>query len=258
MAATAILLALAGAATYRFLAYRGQWLETANAVIQGPVYAISSPLPGMVRSIAVEENQRVDRGAVLARLDPAVQELAVRRARAAVAAQALVVSALTTPGRRGMEWEAARARQAELELVLEEAELMYQKTTILAPSSGYVAHRQVEPGEYVLPGQPLLAIVDLDRLWVVANFTEAQVTGIRPGQTVEVRVDAFPDRVMRARVESIMAASGSVFALFPPDASAGNWVRVAARIPVRVILEDGAGAGIPLRVGMLARVRIRR
>jgi len=258
MVAVLLLLPLSAVAAYRYLEYRGQWIGTANAFIQGPIYTVSSPLPGMVQSMAVVDNQRVDKDAVLAQLDPAMQELAVRRARAAVAAHALVVASLAARVPRGAELEAARARQAEFELVLEEAELLYRKTTIRAPGSGYVAQRQVEPGEYVVPGQPLLAIVALDRLWVVANFTEDQVAGIRPGQVVEVRVDAFRDRTFPGRVESIMAASGSAFALFPPDSTAGNWVRVASRIPVRILLDAGVPTDVPLRVGMLARVRIRR
>ncbi len=102
-----------------------------------------------------------------------------------------------------------------------------------------------------------MSVVNLDDLWVVANFNEEQIRDLRPGQEVDIHIDAFPDEVLRGKVDSIMPASGAAFALFPPDATSGNWVRVPQRISVKIVFaENRVDEDVDLRIGMLARVRV--
>ena len=147
-----------------------------------------------------------------------------------------------------------RAAQADLAT----AELNVEHSTVRAPTDGVVSKRSVEIGQVVQPGQPLLALVPLQDVWVIANFKETQLTRIRPGQKAEVRVDSFPGTVFVGTVNSISAGTGSRFSLLPPENATGNWVKVVQRVPVKIQL-DGKTAGNPqpLRTGMSAVVTVR-
>jgi membrane fusion protein (multidrug efflux system) len=147
-----------------------------------------------------------------------------------------------------------RAAQADLAT----AELNVEYSIVRAPTDGVVSKRSVEIGQVVQPGQPLLALVPLQDVWVIANFKETQLTRIRPGQKAEVRVDSFPGTVFVGTVNSISAGTGSRFSLLPPENATGNWVKVVQRVPVKIQL-DGKTAGNPqpLRTGMSAVVTVR-
>jgi membrane fusion protein, multidrug efflux system len=147
-----------------------------------------------------------------------------------------------------------RSTQADLAV----AELNLEHTVVRAPIDGVVSKRSVEVGQIVQTGQPLLALVPLNDVWVVANFKETQLTRIRPGQRAEVRVDSFPDTVFTGSVNSISAGTGSRFSLLPPENATGNWVKVVQRVPVKILL-DGTSASNPqpLRAGMSAVVTVR-
>jgi membrane fusion protein (multidrug efflux system) len=147
-----------------------------------------------------------------------------------------------------------RAAQADLAV----AELNVEHSTVRAPIDGVVSKRSVEVGQIVQPGQPLLALVPLQDVWVIANFKETQLTKIRPGQRAEVRIDSFPDTVFVGSVNSISAGTGSRFSLLPPENATGNWVKVVQRVPVKILL-DGKTVGNPqpLRAGMSAVVTVR-
>jgi membrane fusion protein, multidrug efflux system len=138
------------------------------------------------------------------------------------------------------------------------AELNLEHTVVRAPTDGVVSKRSVEVGQVVQVGQPLLALVPLHDVWVVANFKETQLTSIRPGQRVEVRVDTYPGVTFAGTVNSISAGTGSRFSLLPPENATGNWVKVVQRVPVKILL-DGKTAGNPqpLRAGMSAVVTVR-
>ncbi len=133
----------------------------------------------------------------------------------------------------------AEAQLAEALANLREAELNVEYTTIQAPIAGRVTKKTVEVGQVVQPGQPLLAVVSVDDVWVVANYKETQLTDVLPGQPATVRVDTFPELVLRARVDSIQRGTGSRFSLLPPENASGNFVKVVQRIPVKLVLEPG-------------------
>jgi membrane fusion protein (multidrug efflux system) len=310
--AAAALLALAALGTW-LLALRGVE-STDDAFVEGHLVFLSPRVGGHVVVVAVEENQHVEAGQVLVRLDPADFEVRVARARAdldaarnrlaqaAAAADAARAQAAAAEVRRShAERELGRARgllasgvasrtalddaqvardaaEAELraarereraeraalgneapvrqaEAALREAELALAHAVVTAPFAGTIGKRSVEPGANVAPGQALLALAADGDTWVTANFKETQIRAMRPGDPVEIRVDAFPDRAVRGRVESLAPATGAKYALLPPDNATGNFTKVVQRVPVRIALERDAAP--PLAVGLSVHVRVR-
>jgi membrane fusion protein (multidrug efflux system) len=141
---------------------------------------------------------------------------------------------------------------------LEQARLNLGYTDIRAHINGYVTRRQVEVGNFVQPGQPLMALVPLETvdLWIEANFKETQLANVTIGQPAEVTVDAYPKVVFKGRVDSIMAGTGAAFTLLPPENATGNWVKVVQRVPVKIVLLPPFPEDQPLRLGMSALVTI--
>ena len=142
----------------------------------------------------------------------------------------------------------ARIEQAQAALSLSELNLSYAK--VKAPMRGVVSRRSVEPGQLVSPDRTLLALVPPDDVWVVANFKEDQVKEMHAGQHVDVKIDTYGRRVFAAHVESLAGASGSRFALLPPDNASGNFTKVVQRIPVLIRLDTPPT--VALRPGMSA------
>lgn len=138
------------------------------------------------------------------------------------------------------------------------AYLEYKRRHIVAPASGYVAKRRAQVGDQIKPGAPLLTIVPLDDLWIEANFLENQIAGIRPGQSAEIRVDAYGDRlVYHGRVQGINPGTGSPFALLPTDNATGNFIHIAERVPVRIGLDPEELRKNPLQPGLSTLTRIK-
>lgn len=152
--------------------------------------------------------------------------------------------------RRGKSAEAAirRARAA-----LDMARLNLSYTVVTAPYDGVTGRRSIEPGQYVQAGQSVSALVRSRGKWITANYKETQIGSIYVGQPVRVKIDAFPGRTFTGRVTSISEATGSKYALVPTDNSAGNFVKIQQRIPVRIDLENVAPADMQrMRAGMMA------
>jgi membrane fusion protein (multidrug efflux system) len=145
---------------------------------------------------------------------------------------------------------AAQARVAQAEAALKQAQLNLDYTAIKAPGAGIVSRKAVEPGQIIQPGQPLMAIVDLEKIWITANFKETQLKSIRPGQKARVEVDALGGLEFDGHVDSIAAATGAKFSLLPPENATGNFVKVVQRIPVKIYLEAGQDPDHRLRPGM--------
>jgi membrane fusion protein (multidrug efflux system) len=150
------------------------------------------------------------------------------------------------------------AQKAKVQLAksrLKQAELDLAYTTVPSPVDGYVTRKKVEPGLMVSRGQPLMAVVPLspEELWITANYKETQLTKVHPGQEVIIKVDTYPGLQLKGKVDSIMAGTGSVFSLFPPENATGNFVKVVQRIPVKITLDlKGPQAPPSLRIGMSA------
>jgi len=153
------------------------------------------------------------------------------------------------------KYRAALALVKVREAELQNARLQLSYTTITAPADGHVARKNVQPGQFVQPGQWLIGLVGSGELWVVANFKETQLTKMRPGQMVEIKVDAFPKESFEGRVESISSGTGSKFSLLPPDNASGNFVKVAQRVPVKIMFTEKPEK--PLAAGMSVVVDVR-
>jgi membrane fusion protein (multidrug efflux system) len=153
------------------------------------------------------------------------------------------------------QMEATRARAAAAlaqaqrkKADLDQAQLNLQYTKVVAPVSGIVSNRTVEVGQNVVPGQELMKVINLDDVWITANFKETQLRDMKAGQRVSIEVDAN-GRKYDGTVDSIAGASGARFSLLPPENATGNYVKVVQRIPVKIVLKPGSNSDGQLRPG---------
>ncbi len=144
----------------------------------------------------------------------------------------------------------AEARVLQAGAALDRAQLDLEYTSVLAPVTGVVSMKKVEPGQVVQRDQPLMAVVPLEDIWVTANFKEDQLNQMRVGQRVTISVDAYGGHTYLGRVQSIAAATGARFSLLPPENATGNYVKVVQRIPVKIVLDLGQDPEHLLRPGM--------
>jgi membrane fusion protein, multidrug efflux system len=316
-----VLLAL-GLASVRFV--RSGAETTDDAYVSADFSVVAPRVAGQVATVAVEDNQTVIKGQLLAQIDErdyraafaaaqadvAMAEAAVENASASIAEQQATIdeaSATLVAARANYTFArsdfgrytdlaqhgagsvqnaqqararvdashaevirseaslaAAKQRAAVLQSVrqragaaldraraaLETARLNLSWTRITAPVDGVVGRRSVRVGAWVNPGTPLLAVVPLQRAYIVANFQETQLADARPGQAAQVKVDTLPGVVLRGRVDSLAPATGVTFAAIAPDNATGNFTKVVQRIPVKIVLEPGQPSIDRLRVGM--------
>ncbi len=193
---------------------------------------------GLYKQEVISPSQ-FDRIEAQGRVAAAKREAAEALLAEAEAAVTSLEARLKTQAFRIKESETAR-RMAELDLT---------RTTVYAPISGRVAMKRVDPGKFVQPGQALLTIVQPET-WVVANFKETQIRKMSIGQPVEIRIDAYPGRVFKGRVDSLQAGTGAVFSLLPPENATGNFVKVVQRVPVKIVLDAPADPAFPLWPGL--------
>jgi membrane fusion protein (multidrug efflux system) len=253
---------------YFYNSYRKTHVTTDDAFIEGNIHTISSRVSGNVKTVAVMDNQRVNPGDLLVELDPADYQSRAEASRANLELQRATLRFAESERKRAKALydenvnsadrfdkavsahEIALAQVKLAEEQLRQAKLNLGYTRIIAPAAGYVTRKSVQTGNQVKDGQPLMAVVDLDNLYVVANYKETEMERIRPGQTVRVTVDAYPGKVFTGKVDSIMAGTGVSFSLFPAENATGNYVKVVQRIPVKIVLDPGADKDHFLRVGM--------
>lgn len=145
------------------------------------------------------------------------------------------------------------------EAALDMARLNLSYTVLTAPYDGYIGRRSLETGQYVQAGQTISYLVRSSDKWITANYRETQITHIYIGQPVRIKVDAFPNRVFHGTVTAISEATGSKYALVPTDNSAGNFVKVQQRIPVRIRIDDASDEEMgTLRAGMMVETEALR
>jgi membrane fusion protein, multidrug efflux system len=150
----------------------------------------------------------------------------------------------------------ADARLLAAQAARDNAQLQLNYTRVVAPASGIVSRKQVEPGQLVQVGQPLMTIVSDTGVFVTANFKETQLADIHVGQPAQIDVDAYGGEPAVGCVESVSAATGSRFALLPPDNATGNFTKVVQRVPIRIRVRQGLGADRQLRPGMSVVVHV--
>ena len=129
----------------------------------------------------------------------------------------------------------AMVRQREAELKLALTQLDY--TTIEAPCDGMVAKRSIEVGQFISMGSPMCSVIDNTKLWISANFKETQLENMKVGQTVEIKIDAYPHMKLTGKLNSFVGATGAKFSLLPPDNSTGNFVKIVQRVPVKISID---------------------
>lgn len=154
----------------------------------------------------------------------------------------------------------ARAMLSQNNATLEQAEINLGYTTITSPVDGIIGDRTVRVGQYAQPGTELLAVVPLNKAYVVANFKETELADVRPGQPVTIAVDTFDDNTVQGYVGSVAPASGQEFALLPPDNATGNFTKIVQRIPVKIYIDPNDPFAGKLRPGMsvIATIDTRR
>ena len=148
----------------------------------------------------------------------------------------------------------AQVDAARAQLDLAQNNLGY--TRITSPEDGMVGQKQVRPGQFVNVGTQVIAVMPLPNIWVIANYKETQMTNVRVGQPVQVRVDAFPDLRLRGKVDSWSPGTGSTFALLPPDNATGNFTKVVQRVPVKIVIDPDPALGALVRPGMSVEAAI--
>ncbi len=128
---------------------------------------------------------------------------------------------------------------------------------IYAPVNGKIGKRNLEVGQYVQPGQPLMTVVNNDKFWVVANFKETQLEEMKVWQEVNVKLDGYPDLDIKGRIASFSLATGAKFSLLPPDNSTGNFVKITQRVPVKIELDDDSNYKDILKAGLSVDVEVK-
>jgi len=218
--------------------------KAAAATLEAARHAVAAATANLAQVRAVQ-------GATQAALKQAEKQV--------VQAQGRVREAQTAP----QQLELRRAEIASVQAMAEQAHagddqarLALSYTKIYAPESGYITRKSVEPGNFVQPGQPLAALV-ADRLWVVANFKETQLTHMRPGQQVTLRIDAYPQIRLRGHVESIQSGTGARFSLIPAENATGNYVKVVQRVPVKIVFDETPPAEYRIGPGMSVEPEVR-
>jgi membrane fusion protein (multidrug efflux system) len=144
----------------------------------------------------------------------------------------------------------------QAQAMLEAAKLDLSYTEVRSPIGGVVTRKSVHVGNRIQPGEPLMAIVPADRLYVTANFKETQLTQVRVGQSAEIEADIYPGYAYRGHVDSISIGTGAAFALLPPENATGNWVKVVQRVPVKVVLNQPPPPDKLLRMGLSVEVTV--
>ncbi len=178
---------------------------------------------------------------------------ALRQAEAQVAlAQAQVAQAEPVQQRIGQadaDVGQLKGQVEQAQAKLDQANLNLSWTVVKAPQDGWITKRNVEVGNYVTPGQSIFSIVSPE-VWITANFKETQLDRIRPGQPVDIEVDAYPHLDLKGHVDSIQLGSGSKFTAFPPENATGNFVKIVQRVPVKIVIDSGLDPNLPLPLGV--------
>ncbi len=169
-----------------------------------------------------------------------------------LSAQANLRSAETAPSGIAATQKMIEAQQAAVDKAqadLNQAQKNVNDTNVAAPFDGTVTKRSIEPGFYVTPGQQLVTLVSNDK-WIIANFKENQITRMKPGQKVELKLDAYPKHTFHGVIESLQSGTGARFSLFPPENATGNFVKIVQRVPVKIKFTDPPDAQYDIGPGL--------
>jgi membrane fusion protein (multidrug efflux system) len=184
------------------------------------------------------------------------QATAAEREAAAAVAQAEANVREAQPINQQIAEAAAKVEQlegdvAQAQAKLDQAELNLSHTTVRAPQDGWVTQRNVERGNYLTAGASIMSLVS-PQVWITANFKETQLNRMRPGQPVDISIDAYPALHLKGHVDSVQLGSGSKFSAFPAENATGNYVKIVQRVPVKIDIDSGMDPSLPLPLGISA------
>jgi membrane fusion protein, multidrug efflux system len=294
MVAVPALLAVAVVGIVHYLTFARYFVSTRDAYVQADSTIVASRVSGYVSAVLIVDNQQVQAGEILARIDDRDYLTALQQARAEVqaaraeigdfVAQLAAQDAFVAKARASVDASQAALDLANLNCVRyqkmaaigfgslqqsQEADAQAREraaerragldlgyTTIAAPIDGVVAARAVRLGQYVQAGTQLTALVPLQAVYVTANFKETQLTHVQAGEPAGLRVDTFPGDALRGHVDSVAPASGLEFSLLPPDNATGNFTKIVQRIPVKIRLDPHQPLIGQLRPGMSVEASI--
>lgn len=253
------------------------YVTTDNAQIEAHTVMLAPRVAGYITKVNIVEGQRVKAGETLVEIDSrdytnTLQqvrgELASIDARRADAHKNFrrLASLYEKEAISQQQFDQASTSYSDLNAKREsvaaqvaQAELNVENTKIRAPVDGFIAKKSADVGQLAAVGVPLVGFVDGIERWVIANFKETELEGVRPGRKVDVAVDAISGRSFIGSVFSLSAATGATFTLLPPDNATGNFTKVVQRVPVRIKLEQLTPTDIEsLRAGLSAYVKVHR
>ena len=241
------------------VAYQQAVANLANTVrqVRGLYKAVDAGQADIAARRVALEQARADvarRSGLVASGAVSAEELAHAKAQLAAAEAALSASQETTARNRALVDNSTLAANPQVQAAaaqLRQAYLASQRAQIVAPVSGYIAKRNVQLGQRIAPGTPLMAIVPLDEVWVDANFKETQLKKLRLDQPVELTSELYGDDVVyHGKLQSLGMGTGSAFSLLPAQNASGNWIKIVQRVPVRIALDKKDLQEHPLRLGL--------
>ncbi|QDK42220.1 hypothetical protein DOM21_12350 [Bacteriovorax stolpii] len=269
----AVVVIVASYLTYEHFAY----VTTDNAQIFGHSVMLAPKVSGYITSVNVVEGQKVAKGDVLINIDPRDYENNLKQAKGELSSVEArrrdaernyrrLVDLLSKGAVSQQQFDTASAQYNDIKAKYDaiasqvsQAELNLSNTKIVAPTDGFIAKKSVEVGQLAAPGVPLLGFVDSGERWIIANFKETEVEGIRLDAKVEIDVDAISGKSFEGKVESISSATGATFTLLPPDNATGNFTKVVQRIPVKIKIEKVTPEDIEkLRTGLSAFIKVHK
>ena len=272
--AGALLLAVATAVPgYLYWDYGQHFESTDDSFIAARQFAIAPKVAGYITEVPVTDNQHVNAGDVIARIDDRDYVVALHQAQAQLAHdQAVLAQAQKNLGRyqylaktdsiaqQQVDDQTFAVEQDKATVALDQAnvdtaQLNLSHTVVTAAQPGRVVSLGAAVGQYAQPGTNLTMFVP-DQTWITANFKETQLDAMRPGQPVTITIDAYPDRTIRGHVASVQPGSGTAFSLLPAENATGNWVKVVQRVPVKIVM-DNPPADVALGPGMSVESTVR-
>jgi membrane fusion protein (multidrug efflux system) len=258
---------------YLYWDYSEHFQYTDDAFIAARQFSIEPEVSGYITAVPVTDNQHVNAGTVIARIDDRSYRIALDQTKAQLAHdQAVLAQAQSNLARyQFLVQRNSIARQtfddqkylvdqdkATVDLDqanVANAQLNLDHTIVKADQAGRVVSLTAAVGQYAQPGTALSVFVP-DQIWAAANFKETQLDAMRPGQPVTLTIDAYPDRTIRGHVASVQPGSGPAFSLLPPENATGNWVKIVQRVPVKIIM-DNPPTDVALGPGMSVEATVR-
>jgi len=268
-----IVVLLVGYLTYEHFAY----VTTDNAQIFGHSLMMAPKVSGYITEVNVVEGQKVAKGDVLVQIDPRDYENNLKQAKGELASIGArrrdaeknyrrLVDLLSKGAVSQQQFDTSsaqfndvRAKYDAIASQVAQAELNLSNTKIVAPVNGFIAKKSVEIGQLAAPGVPLIGFIDAGERWIIANFKETEIEGIKLDAKVEIEVDAISGKKFEGQIESISSATGATFTLLPPDNATGNFTKVVQRIPVKIKFVNLTPEDIiKLRTGLSAFIKVHK